>query len=614
MHISKLKIKNFKCFDEVEINFDPNFNLIIGENNSGKSTIFEALRLWQIAFNKFLKDRTNNKTESSFYSKDYFSFTIDELSFLRIDNFKNLFFKTGVTIEVSLTLKNEDNFAELPIFFNLNTEEQNLRFNLCTNKTNKSKVSNYLLKVIDKTTGSSFKDMLLMTYINPIFHIPVKEAKYQKGYILEKLHHAKANEVIRNLIDDYAPIDYQTSRNKSKKSRSFELVEMEKTLHEIIKNRDLLKNEIPIISFSSNLKPDKDVNITIFAKNNEDNSKVEISQLGSGTINIINILSVLAYGDYEKFLLNVLLLDEPDSHLHANNQKRLYRFLENVSFETNKQIFIITHNSSLISQFENVLFIKNNQKEIKPITLVEYLENYLKEIDEVHYNVMKELSEGKKEKDLLIQQLNDIKNINVPLVYTEGPSDIIILENAFSKLYPEIVRPFNLINGSCANHLKNIFENDSTFEKNENQQIAIFDFDDAYNQWNGVKNYELIENNPYKCLTKKHKSKNGYVILLPVPRIGLIESQVINDNDNFKHKSVLEIEHLFFDIEECKEWFISEKNPGGVIYQFKGDKFKSEFSKKTDNFSKESFKNFIPLFEKIAEIIGFELPKANLNA
>ena len=54
MYISKLTLKKFKCFDEVSINFDPNFNLIIGENNSGKSTIFEAFRLWQIAFNKFL--------------------------------------------------------------------------------------------------------------------------------------------------------------------------------------------------------------------------------------------------------------------------------------------------------------------------------------------------------------------------------------------------------------------------------------------------------------------------------------------------------------------------------------------------------------------------------
>ncbi|MBB1568623.1 MAG: AAA family ATPase, partial [Capnocytophaga sp.] len=90
MYISKIKIKNFKCFNDVEVEFDPNFNLIIGQNNSGKSTIFDALRLWQLAFQKFLKDRTNNK-QSSFYVCQYFSFTIDDISFLRIQDFKNLY-------------------------------------------------------------------------------------------------------------------------------------------------------------------------------------------------------------------------------------------------------------------------------------------------------------------------------------------------------------------------------------------------------------------------------------------------------------------------------------------------------------------------------------------
>ena len=78
MYISKLKVKNFKCFQDVEFEFNSNFNLIIGENNSGKSTIFEALRLWQLAFNKFLKDRTNNK-QSSFRNTQYYTFTLDEI-------------------------------------------------------------------------------------------------------------------------------------------------------------------------------------------------------------------------------------------------------------------------------------------------------------------------------------------------------------------------------------------------------------------------------------------------------------------------------------------------------------------------------------------------------
>ena len=102
---------------------------------------------------------------------------------------------------------------------------------------------------------------------------------------------------------------------------------------------------------------------------------------------------------------------------------------------------------------------------------------------------------------------------------------------------------------------------------------------------------------------------------MPVPGIELIKKQVlINENETFKHKSILEIEHLFFNQEKLKDWFFEEKAPGGNIFLFKGDKYKTEFSTLTENFVSEDFKHFIPLFEKIASIINYELPKVEFNA
>lgn len=602
MHISKLKIKNFKCFDEVEVNFDPNFNLIIGENNSGKSTIFDALRLWQFAFQKFLKDRTNNQ-QSSFYASQFFSFTIDDISFLRIIDFKSLFKNNAKKdFEISITISNGTDNVNLPILFLKTTKGQVLNFQLCKVPNKRPEVSKTVSELLNIPLGSDFKELFLFTYINPIFLLPNKEPQYSKGYILNKLHKARANEIIRNLLFTISP-----ERKKIKKEEKTDKLEhIEKSIKEILK--------IDSIFFSKRLE-DEESYIKIFCKNETLNTEVEINQLGSGTINVLNILSVLAYGDYEKFNLNALLLDEPDSHLHFNHQSRLYEHLRNVSFDDNKQIFIITHNSSLISQFEKILFIRNNQKIIHPTPLKEYLENDLKSIDENHYKVMKDLSDAKEEKEILVKQLSDVRNIDIPLIYTEGPSDVIIIENAFSKLYPDATRPFNIINGCCANHLKSIFENDSTFDKNEQVQIALFDFDDAYNQWNGVKKYEIFSNIPHECLVKKHQKNNGFLILLPVPEIESIKKQVLfNENKTFKHKSVLEIEHLFYDVESLRGWFVEEKSPGGSVYQFKGDKYKIEFSKLTNELSKNDFKHFIPLFEKIASIINYELPKVEFNA
>jgi AAA15 family ATPase/GTPase len=606
MYISKLKIKNFKCFDEVEINFDPNFNLIIGENNSGKSTIFDALRLWQLAFQKFLKDRTNNQ-QSSFYASQFYSFTIDDISFLRILDFKTLFKNsTKKDFEITLTILDAVSEVSLPILFLKTTKGQVLNFQLCKQPNQRPEVSQKISDLFKIPLGSDFKELFLFTYINPIFLLPNKEPQYSKGYILSKLHKAKANEIIRNLLFTISP----EKKKLKKDEKTDKLIHIENSIEQILK--------IDNISFSKRLE-DEESYIKIYSKNEVLNTEVEINQLGSGTINVLNILSVLAYGDYEKFSLNALLLDEPDSHLHFNHQSRLYEHLKKVSFDANKQIFIITHNSSLISQFDNVLFIRKKQKVINPIPLDEYLENHLKQIDENHYNVMKELSEAKKEKEEVEKQLNEIKNLDTPIVYTEGQSDVIIIENAFKNLYPEESIKFQIVNGYSCTQLKNTFENKKTFEKNNNPQIAIFDFDMAFSQWNGLwngkeKKFIDIEQDPFKSLSKKHSDFNAYATLLPIPNIDSLTNQVLdpdNSNINFGDKSVLQIEHLFFDVNSLNESFETKNTAGGKCIIFKGDKI--AFAEKTNTLTKEDFKHFVPLFEKIAEIIGFQLPNVEFN-
>jgi putative ATP-dependent endonuclease of OLD family len=47
MYLRKIRIRNFRVFDEigVEIVFNKRVNAIIGENNGGKSSIIDAIRI-----------------------------------------------------------------------------------------------------------------------------------------------------------------------------------------------------------------------------------------------------------------------------------------------------------------------------------------------------------------------------------------------------------------------------------------------------------------------------------------------------------------------------------------------------------------------------------------
>lgn len=42
MYIEKLELENFKAFKKLEYTCNENFNVIVGENNIGKSTLFEG--------------------------------------------------------------------------------------------------------------------------------------------------------------------------------------------------------------------------------------------------------------------------------------------------------------------------------------------------------------------------------------------------------------------------------------------------------------------------------------------------------------------------------------------------------------------------------------------
>ena len=53
MFIKKLLIQNYKRFKSIEIDINPDTNIFVGENDSGKTTIWEALIMVLTGKNKW---------------------------------------------------------------------------------------------------------------------------------------------------------------------------------------------------------------------------------------------------------------------------------------------------------------------------------------------------------------------------------------------------------------------------------------------------------------------------------------------------------------------------------------------------------------------------------
>ena len=68
MYIEKVAIKNFKAIDDIEIEFRPGVNLLIGDNGVGKTSILEVIDAQTYRENSQL-NYVQAKTEAqSYYS------------------------------------------------------------------------------------------------------------------------------------------------------------------------------------------------------------------------------------------------------------------------------------------------------------------------------------------------------------------------------------------------------------------------------------------------------------------------------------------------------------------------------------------------------------------
>ncbi|WP_369686325.1 AAA family ATPase [Photobacterium leiognathi] len=82
-------MKNFKGFESLEFEPNDNFNIIIGENNIGKSSVFEAIQLWKRCYDLSIKSDDKGFYKSSPQSNLYLPFS--DLYFLRVTHDRELF-------------------------------------------------------------------------------------------------------------------------------------------------------------------------------------------------------------------------------------------------------------------------------------------------------------------------------------------------------------------------------------------------------------------------------------------------------------------------------------------------------------------------------------------
>ncbi|MEJ8591578.1 AAA family ATPase [Riemerella anatipestifer] len=551
MRIKEIILDNFKAYNYVSFDCNQEFNFIVGENNVGKSTLLEAIQLWKAAFDKLIQ--VNGKQFYGQASPCYLSF--DSLFFLRLRDDNDIFNKPSrKELSITITFCHLEEIIPLKI-----TLEKpgipNSYFRIKYDITQFNKFKDLVLGF-----GLNLRDAIFIYQTRPIFHSIKNEPFYNNAQLLKKISLGKSHEVIRNKIlkSEKTDTKFQNLENRLNKvfNSNFSIK---------LKNRSKQEEEF--------------VRLTIQEIGKKE---VEISLVGSGMLQIIEIFSTIEFINKREHCVNLLLIDEPDSHIHSNLQANL---LDELRENTNYQTFLVSHNDRLINKAgEGELFFINS-KSIEEGKITSLPVSSYSSVNNELANKLLALSDVEKKKIIII---------------TEGKTDKKIIETAFCKLNPNVEIPYHIIPSGLeleedkrtgnADTVRRTIEFISSIS-NDIKLVGLFDNDREGNeQFKGL-NKKIFENHNIDNISRKHKTKSVFGMILPTPNF---RSEFVTQNITQRY---FVIEHYFSND------ILEEKNMKGEnilttnIFEISGDK--NEFSKTIEELDSEHFAEFGILFNAI---------------
>lgn len=320
--MSSFQISNYKNLDSILLDNLKNINLLVGDNNAGKTNILEALMLYASQFNlETIQNILGIRGEDvSMFSSNQASNSLNTLLPLVYNYDGKILQSSGITLSTT------NRKVSLKIMYRI----------ISQTATNKTAVT--LLPI-----GSAIK---LPPYQKVMSREVVLVAERSTtNYVLMSLQQSLLTQLI---IPPTHITEYQYVHCPSKRTNNLDVLWGNITMTPMEKYvLDALKVIEPQIT-NFNIIKDKN-NRTIPKVSISNQSPIPIYSMGDGICHILNIiLALLNVQD------GILLLDEVDSGLHFNKHKELWKILIHLSNALNIQIFATTHNQDCMRALAEV--------------------------------------------------------------------------------------------------------------------------------------------------------------------------------------------------------------------------------------------------------------------
>jgi len=311
--IKKITIKHFKKFEDASYEVNPAVSLFVGPNNGGKTTALQAIALWSFVIQEW--NEKKGKASGSTAKK-----------------------RSGAQVT-------RNTVYAIPV-----QDMRYLWFNSITQSAQQQKVNIQIIAKGEDKTGKEWEYGVELIYGGPemsyckpmdiekdipedakkVFHLPplsgvqTQEIKVEVGKQRHVIGEGRPGEILRNLL-------LQVHEKKDKWDDLCKQI------------KEMFNVQLEKISFN----PSTDAHILVRYREVGSRGKgclLEIASGGSGFLQFLLLAAFLYVHEN-----SILLIDEPDSHMHVRLQQGMYDWLQQIAAKNNIQLLISTHSEVIIN-------------------------------------------------------------------------------------------------------------------------------------------------------------------------------------------------------------------------------------------------------------------------
>ncbi|MBP0493822.1 AAA family ATPase [Pararoseomonas indoligenes] len=347
--IRSVTLTNFKRFSSSTFNLSPQgISFLAGANNSGKSTLLQAIAVWEFCRSVLEIERGRDSLLSG-YRGQGLGLSDDEFSPIAVASLKHLW------TNLKAQLPGSDGYS-LSIeshWLDGTGNDKHLKLALA--------LTNDRLFIKQTSSNLAASDALpMVAYLPPFAGIGSRENQMSGAERRAMIGRGLAGGIIRNLLHDMFQ-DNEKERARLKSGRTK------------IKNSDLerLRNEDPWEILQSTMARVFGVQFVVEPFNSLYHSYIKVMCAkgkmdgkafkrfpnynardlmaeGSGLLQWLSVYALALSPT-----VNTLLLDEPDAHLHPSLQAQLVEALEGIVQSSGKQILMATHSTEILRWAEH---------------------------------------------------------------------------------------------------------------------------------------------------------------------------------------------------------------------------------------------------------------------